>query len=46
MSNENLLLWWRNRMIGPGLKFDDSGCTDHMGHVMDINMREILPVVG
>jgi len=32
--------------IGPGLKFDDSGCTDHMDHVMNINMRDILPAVG
>jgi len=39
------VVWWRNRIIGPGLKFEDSGCTDHIGHVMDINMREMLPVV-
>jgi hypothetical protein len=44
VSDSNV--WWRNRIIGPGLKFEDSRCTNHMSHVMDINMREMLPVEG
>jgi hypothetical protein len=27
------------------IKFEESRCTDHMSHVMDVNMREMLPTL-